>query len=208
MQPKRSRDENGRKQQKKNPSIIFVSVFYSGKREQERNGWETGVEKGYAGCGNGRDRNRNTLLFNHHSLRMNVTLDTPLRKLFFKKYDHYFLFPTWSTCIDVEEHERIYGVPIFFSEFYKYETNTELSRLKTGSRKYGRDTPLSSSCPISIFFVNTKMGEINIKIWAGRNWIFSIRFHPYTCRCRCRQLARRAWRPSPGMARRQHQPSS
>ena len=112
-----------------------------------------------------------------------------------------YIYWCWGTWEDI-------WCAYFFSEFYKYETNTELSRLKTGSRKYGRDTPLSSSCPISIFFVNTKMGEINIKIWAGRNCIFSIRFHPYTCRCRCRQQARRAWRLGPGMARRQHQPSS
>jgi len=41
---------------------------------------------------------------------------------------------------------------IFFPEFYKYGKNTGLSRLKTGSRKYGRDTPPPASRPISVFF--------------------------------------------------------
>ena len=59
----------------------------------------------------------------------------------------------WGTCIDVEKHERIYGVPIYlFSEFYRYGKNMGLSRLKTGSRKYGRDTPPPASRPIFIFF--------------------------------------------------------
>ena len=43
-------------------------------------------------------------------------------------------------------------MPIIFFEFYKYGKNTELSRLKTGSRKYGWDTPPSAFRLISIFF--------------------------------------------------------
>ena len=128
---------------------------------------------------------QNVLLFNHHSLSMNITLDIALHKLFLKKYDQCFLFPTWSTCTSVEEYVlmlrnmRGYIVCLsFFFEFYKYGTNTELSRLKMGSRKYGRDTPLPASCPISIFSVNTKTGGINIEIRVGRDGIFSVRFHP------------------------------
>jgi len=67
---------------------------------------------------------------------------------------------------------------IFFSEFYRYGENMGLSRLKTGSRKYGRDTPLPLPVPFSYFSVNTETGRINIEIRAGRDGIFSIRFHP------------------------------
>jgi hypothetical protein len=66
---------------------------------------------------------------------------------------------------------------LFFSGFYKYRKNTGLSRLKTGSRKYGRDTPAPASCDISVFFVNTKINRINIEIRTGRDGIFSVHFH-------------------------------
>ena len=53
-----------------------------------------------------------------------------------------------------------------------------LFRLKTESRKYGRDTPLPASVSFSYFSVNTETGGINIEIRAGRDEIFFVRFHP------------------------------
>ena len=58
-----------------------------------------------------------------------------------------------------------------FYHVYKYGTNTWSFRLKTGSRKYGRDTPLPASRPVPspYFSVNTEMGRINIKIRTVRD---------------------------------------
>jgi len=112
---------------KENPSSISVSIFYYRKQEREWNCWVRERKRDITVTETGGNRKiyRNALLINHHSLCMNVTLDTPLHKLFFKKYYQYFLFPTikpWNICIDIEKHERIYGVPIiYFSDF----TNTE-----------------------------------------------------------------------------------
>ena len=55
----------------------------------------------------------------------------------------YWCWETW---------EDIWRVNLFFPGFYKYGKNTGLSRLKTGSRKYERDTPLPASRTISVFF--------------------------------------------------------
>ena len=48
---------------------------------------------------------------------------------------------------------------IFFLGFYKYGKNMELSRLKTVSHKYGRDTPPPASRPISVFFHKYENGR-------------------------------------------------
>jgi len=61
-----------------------------------------------------------------------------------------------SAPMDVEEQERIYGVPIFLNFI-----NTGSSQLKTGSRKYEQDTPLPTFRSISI---NTELDVINIEI--------------------------------------------
>ena len=75
-------DGNGRE----NLSTIFVSVFYYRKRERERNSrvreWKQDIM--VTETGGNQKIYRNALLFNHHSLFMNITLDTPLHKLFFK----------------------------------------------------------------------------------------------------------------------------
>ena len=57
-----------------------------------------------------------------------------------------YMYWCWGTW------ENIWCAYYFFSGIYKYGTNTGLSRLKTGSRKYGRDTPLPVSRPIFVFF--------------------------------------------------------
>ena len=69
-----------------NCSTISVSVFYYGKREQEWNSWVEERKRGMMVMEMGGNKKiyRNTLLFNHHSLCMNIILDTPLHKLFFK----------------------------------------------------------------------------------------------------------------------------
>ena len=76
----------------KTPQLFFF-VFYYEKQEQERNSRVreqkqdiTITETEYNDYGNGRESEnpRNALLFNHHSLCMSTTLDTPLHKLFFK----------------------------------------------------------------------------------------------------------------------------
>jgi hypothetical protein len=75
-------DGNGRE----NPSIIYVSVFYYGKRERERNSQVREQKRDITVTKTGGNRKiyRNALLFNHHSFCMNITQDTPLCKLFFK----------------------------------------------------------------------------------------------------------------------------
>ena len=83
-------DWNGRE----NSSTISVFVFYYGKRERERNSrvrewkWDITVME----TGGNRKIYLNALLFNHHSLYMNITLDTPLPKLFFKNMINVFCF--------------------------------------------------------------------------------------------------------------------
>ena len=90
---------------------------------------------------------------------MNITLDTPIHKIFLKNIiniscflreiyvlmlrNMYWCWQTW---------EDIWCVYLFFSGFYRYGENMGLSQLKTGSRKYGRDTPPPASRPISVFF--------------------------------------------------------
>ena len=79
------RDENGRNGME-NPSTISVSIFYYGKQEQERNS-RVGKRKQditVTEIGGNRKIYWNALLFNHYSLCMNITPDTPLHKLFFK----------------------------------------------------------------------------------------------------------------------------
>ena len=85
-------DENERE----NPSTISVSIFYYGKRERERNSRvrERKRDITVTEMGGNRKIYQNALLFNHHSLPMNITLDIALHKLFLKKYDQCFLFPT------------------------------------------------------------------------------------------------------------------
>ena len=68
--------------------------------------------------------------------------------------------------------------------FFPYLSNTDLSRLKMGSRKYGWDTPLPASHPISVFFsVNTETDGMNIEIRMEQDGIFPVRFHPYLQPC-------------------------
>ena len=75
-------DGNGRE----NLSTISVSVFYDGKRERERNSRVRERKRDITVTETGGNRKiyRNALLFNHHPLCINITLDTPLHKLFFK----------------------------------------------------------------------------------------------------------------------------
>ena len=75
-------DGNGRE----NPSTISVFVFYYGKWERERNSRVRERKRDITVTETGGNRKiyRNVLLFNHHSLFMNITLDTPLHKLFLK----------------------------------------------------------------------------------------------------------------------------
>ena len=73
---------NGRE----NPATISVSIFYYGKRERERNSWVREQKRDITVTETDGNRKiyRNALVFNHHSFCMNITLDTPLHKLFFK----------------------------------------------------------------------------------------------------------------------------
>ena len=98
-------DGNGQE----NPSIISVSVFYYGKRERERNSrvHERKQDITVTEIGGNWKIYRNALLFNHHSLSMNITLDTPLHNLFFKNMINVsccFLRLNREIYIDVEEH--------------------------------------------------------------------------------------------------------
>ena len=76
-------DENERE----NPSTVFISVFYYGKREQEQNNREQERKRDIPVTEMGRNQKiyRKALLFNLHSPYMNITLHTSLCKLFFQK---------------------------------------------------------------------------------------------------------------------------
>ena len=75
-------DENGRE----NLSTIFVSVFYYGNQERERNSRIRKRKRDIMVMETSGNRKvyRNALLLNYLSLCVNITLDTPLHKLFFK----------------------------------------------------------------------------------------------------------------------------
>ena len=107
-------DGNGRE----NPSTISVSVFYYGKREQEWNSWVEERKRGMMVMEMGGNKKiyRNTLLFNHHSLCMNIILDTPLHKLFFKNMINisYFLRLKREIYILMLRNMRGYMVCLFF----------------------------------------------------------------------------------------------
>jgi len=79
------RDENGWERAEKSLNH-FHFRFYYGKWERERNSRVRERKQDITVTEMGGNRNiyRNALLFNHHSLSMNITLDTPLHKLFFK----------------------------------------------------------------------------------------------------------------------------
>jgi len=79
------RDENVRGRAG-NSSTISVFVFYYEKRKRERNSRVRKRKRDITVTEMGGDRKiyRNVLLFNHHLFYMNITLDTPLHKLFFK----------------------------------------------------------------------------------------------------------------------------
>jgi len=77
------------------------------------------------------------------------------------------------------EQEMIYGV---LNKFFSNFINTGSSRIKTGSRKYERDTPLPSPHPISIFTDKYGNKWKNIEIQIVRDEILSVRFHPYQIR--------------------------
>jgi hypothetical protein len=69
-----------------NPSTISVSIFYYRKREWERKSQERERKRDMrvTKMGGNQNINRNALLFNHRSPRMNITLHTLLLKLFLK----------------------------------------------------------------------------------------------------------------------------
>ena len=75
-------DGNGQE----NYSTISVSIFYYGKRERKRNSRvrEQKREITVTETGGNRKIYQKALLLNHHSLCMNITLNTPLHKLLFK----------------------------------------------------------------------------------------------------------------------------
>ena len=75
-------------------------------------------------------------------------------------------------------------MPIIVFEVYKYGTNTKLSQLKTGSRKYKRDTPLPASCRISIFFRKYINRQDKYRNTGRTELVFSVHFYPYTRRRR------------------------
>ena len=70
---------------RKNSTTITVYVFYYKNRERKRNSRVRERKRDITVTET--DENRiiyqNILLFNHHSLCMNIILDTPLHKLFF-----------------------------------------------------------------------------------------------------------------------------
>ena len=70
----------------KNSTTIIVSVFYYKNRERKRNSRVRERKRDITVTETGGIRKiyRNALLFNHHPLCINITLDTPLHKLFFK----------------------------------------------------------------------------------------------------------------------------
>ena len=124
---------------------------------------------------------------------MNITQDTPLHKLIFKNMINISCFLRLKREIYVLmlRNMRGYMVCLFiFFGFYKYGKNTGLSQLKTGFRKYGRDTPSPASRPISVFFRKYGNGQDKYRNtdWTGRDKIF---FRPFS------SLARRSsssWR--------------
>jgi len=121
-------DENERE----NPSTISVSIFYYGKRKRERNNRVRERKRDITVTEMGGNRNiyRNALLLNHHSLSMNITLDTPLHKLFFKNMINISCFLRLKREIYVLmlRNMRGYMVCLFiFFRFYKYGKDTELS---------------------------------------------------------------------------------
>ena len=120
---------------------------------------------------------------------MNITLDTPLHKLFFKNMINISYFLLLNSEIYVlmlrnmywcwETWEDIWCAYLLFSEFYRYGKNMKLSRLKTGSCKYGRDVPSPAFRSISVFcrkYKNRRNKNRNME----RNGIFSVGFHPYS----------------------------
>ena len=106
-------DGNGRM----NSSTISVSIFYYGKRERERNSrvreWKRDITD--TETGGNRKIYRNALLFNHHSFCMNITLDTPLHKLFFKNMINisYFLLLNCEIYVLMLRNMREYMVCLF-----------------------------------------------------------------------------------------------
>jgi hypothetical protein len=53
------------------------------------------------------------------------------------------------------------------------------NRIKTGSRKNGRNKPSVVSILFPYFFVNTKTVRSNVENGMGRSEILSVRFQPY-----------------------------
>ena len=83
---------------------------------------------------------------------MNITLDTPLRKLFFKTMINFSCFLRLNCKIHVLMLGNIRGYKVcllFFPDFIN-------TKLKTRSRKYDQDASFLLPVLFSYFFINTK----------------------------------------------------
>ena len=108
------------------PSTISVSVFYYGKRERERNSWVRERKRDITVTETDGNRKiyRNALVFNHHSFCMNITLDTPLHKLFFKNMINISCFLLLNREVHVlmlmNMREYMMCLLFFLPDFFKY----------------------------------------------------------------------------------------
>ena len=119
------KDRNGRE----NLSTIFISVFYYRKRQREQNSRvrERKQDITVTETGGNRKIYRNALLFNHHSLFMNITLDTPLHKLFFKNMINVSCFLRLNHEVQVLMLSNIRGYMVWLLSFSVF-INTGLIR--------------------------------------------------------------------------------
>ena len=163
-------DGNGRE----NPSTISVFVFYYGKWERERNSRVREQKRDITVTETGGNRKiyRNVLLFNHHSLRMNIILDTPLHKLFFKNIINISCFLR-EVHVLMLRNMRGYMVCLLF-----------ISRILQIQKKY-RSIPVKNGIPQILARYTPYHFPFHFHIcpyiWkrAGQDGILSVRFHPY-----------------------------
>src|SRR6185503_9352180 len=90
---------------------------------------------------------------------MNITQDTPLHKLFFKIMINISCFLRLKREIYVLMLRNMRGYMVCLFIFFLDFINTEKIRLKTGSLKYGRDTPSPTFRSISVFFRKYRNGQ-------------------------------------------------
>jgi len=169
-------DGNGRE----NPST--VSVFYYGKRERVRNSWVRERKRNITVTETDGNRKiyRNALLFNHLSFCMNITLDTPIHKLFFKNMINISCFLRLKREIYLLMLRNMRGYMVHLFIFFPNFRDTGKIRDYPGKKRdptnTGRIHLLSLPISFLYFSINTETGGINIKIKMERDGIFSVLF--------------------------------